>query len=310
MNTSKQVNVMIGLLFLVAAFYAVNVFAEPNREEAAVEDETHTFSERGAELFVTNCRTCHGLDGLGPAEGGVAPALNNPAFLILGEENAFGVDATSAGVAEGIRTFLHNTIACGRVNTAMPTWSLTYGGPLSEQQIDYLVTMITEGRWDLVKEIGEEHDQAQNPPVTPEDILVSDPSSLAVTSANCGQYNSRTAAPFRERDPFASGGTPEPTATSEPGETATPNPAEDAVVQGQPVREFFAGLCANCHGADRGGGIGPSLAPDALTEPDAFYIDCITNGRPGTAMAPYGGGTELTADEVQSIVTWLKETNP
>lgn len=32
--------------------------------------------ENGAELFVTNCASCHGLDGLGIA--GFAPALNNP----------------------------------------------------------------------------------------------------------------------------------------------------------------------------------------------------------------------------------------
>ena len=45
-----------------------------------------------------------------------------------------------------------NTIACGRVGTAMPPWAQTQGGPLSDEQIRQLMVLITTGRWDLVKE--------------------------------------------------------------------------------------------------------------------------------------------------------------
>jgi hypothetical protein len=44
-----------------------------------------------------------------------------------------------------------NTIACGRVGTAMPPWSQAQGGPLSDEQIRQLVVLITQSRWDLVK---------------------------------------------------------------------------------------------------------------------------------------------------------------
>ncbi len=43
-----------------------------------------------------------------------------------------------------------NTITCGRVGTAMPAWSDSQNGPLNSYQITQLMTLITNGRWDLV----------------------------------------------------------------------------------------------------------------------------------------------------------------
>ena len=45
-----------------------------------------------------------------------------------------------------------NTITCGRVGTAMPAWSDSQNGPLNDYQITQLMTLITNGRWDLVAE--------------------------------------------------------------------------------------------------------------------------------------------------------------
>jgi len=45
-----------------------------------------------------------------------------------------------------------NTIPCGRVGTPMPAWAQSQGGPLSDEQIRQLMTVITQNRWDLVKE--------------------------------------------------------------------------------------------------------------------------------------------------------------
>jgi len=44
------------------------------------------------------------------------------------------------------------TITCGRVGTAMPAWGEANGGPLNDEQIRQLATLITQGRWDLVSE--------------------------------------------------------------------------------------------------------------------------------------------------------------
>jgi mono/diheme cytochrome c family protein len=240
MNTSKQVNAMIGLLFLVSLFFAVNVLNEPARQETAIEEQTEVFAERGAEIFVQNCRSCHGMEGLGTEEGAIGAILNTPAFLILGETNAFGADETPAGVADGIRSFLGNTIACGRTNSVMPLWAEQFGGSLSDRQIEYLVTLITEGRWDLVEELGHENDSHQDPELTREDIVLADATGLAPTRENCGQYNGLTAAPFRDRDPFTStppvAETPDPDGTPDPDATPTP---ETPMVQGMPVGDYF-----------------------------------------------------------------------
>ncbi len=93
-------------------------------DPTAREHQVETFADRGAEIYVGNCRNCHGLEGLGGEEGAIAPALNSSAYLILGEDNEYDVEETPVGVAQGIRTFLGDSIACGRKGTAMPVWSV------------------------------------------------------------------------------------------------------------------------------------------------------------------------------------------
>lgn len=46
-------------------------------------------------------------------------------------------------------------------------------------------------------------------------------------------------------------------------------------------REIFARLCANCHGADLGGAMGPALGPgsNAASEDDEYLEFTISNGR-------------------------------
>ncbi len=306
MNTSKQVNVMIGLLFLAFATFSGYILYESPRAESAAERQEELFAKRGADLYVANCRSCHGLLGLGPEEGGIAPPLNRTSFLIMQEGNSHGVPATPEGEARGVHDFLFNTIACGRTNTAMPVWGERYGGPLSDTQIDYIVTMITTDRWDLVEEIGHQHDEETGD--TPEDILISDPGSLALTSRNCGQYNLLTAAEFYERDPLAATPT-EPGGEGTPGTgTATPAPS-GPTVQGLPVGDFFLASCATCHGAQRQGLLGPALTPDVLTQPDEFYFETIANGRPGTAM-PAWRAVGLTDDEISALVEFIKNVAP
>jgi len=160
MNTAKQVNIMIGLLLLSFLAFGIYYINEGKRAEAARANQTELMAHRGADLFVANCRSCHGMEGMGPDEGNFAPKLNNMAFLVLDGNNPFNLPVTPEGEARGIHDFLFETISCGRTNTAMPPWSELHGGPLSDVQINYLVTLITEARWDLVAEVGHEHDLA------------------------------------------------------------------------------------------------------------------------------------------------------
>ncbi|MCK9486668.1 MAG: c-type cytochrome [Dehalococcoidia bacterium] len=303
MNTSKQVNAMIGLLFLAFLAFGAYIINEPNRQATAEEAQSEMIARRGADLFVNNCRSCHGLVG----EGGIAPALDSAAFLILGEDNPYGVDATAEGEARTVREFLFNTIACGRTNTVMPLWSERYGGSMSETQVNYIVDMITSERWDLVEEIGVEHDiETSTDPatvvLTPEDA-----GSLSATTANCGQYTGAVRQGIVSRDPFADPG--EPGATQEPGEEPSDQPEAQTMVQGALVGEFYANNCASCHGGQRQGAVGPALTPQALTEPDDFYADTIANGR-GTIMPAWSQLAGLTDEEVDHLVQFIKHVEP
>jgi mono/diheme cytochrome c family protein len=316
MNTSKQVNAMIGLLFVMVIIFAANVLNEPNRQEQAWEQQQEDFVERGAVLFVNNCRGCHGLEGRGREEGAIAPALNADAYLILNEGNERGADTTALGVAQTVRDFLGDTISCGRKGTYMPVWSDEHGGPLSDQQIDYLVTMITtDGAWEIVKEVAHKLDAHQVPVPTRDDIIV-DGSGLTITAKNCGQWDALSAKEIHNRDPFVSTGnadaTPAPGGTAEPGGTAAPGDGQaNARVQDVPVAEFFQLMCSGCHGADRAGiaGLGLPLLPSALVKDDEFYADTIKNGRAGTVMPPWGQ-QGLTDDDINALVQWIKNVEP
>ncbi len=88
-----------------------NVFAADIAEQVAL----------GQQLFTNNCATCHGDNG----EGDRGPALNDKKLL---------------KTTEDARIF--SLIGSGVPGTAMPSWSQTYGGPLTDEQIRDLVTFI------------------------------------------------------------------------------------------------------------------------------------------------------------------------
>ncbi|MBI5183544.1 MAG: cytochrome c [Nitrospinae bacterium] len=75
----------------------------------------------GSSLYINICAYCHGRSG----EGKTAIALNNQSYL------------KSRGDKE-----LRELIAKGISGTAMPGWGKDHGGPLSDNQIDSLVTFI------------------------------------------------------------------------------------------------------------------------------------------------------------------------
>ncbi len=314
MNTTKQVNVMIGLLFMAFLVFGAYFATEPAREADARDSQAELTAKRGAEIFVANCRTCHGLNGKGQEEGGIAPALNNVAFLVLEQNNALGLPPTPAGEVRNIREFLFNTIACGRSNTAMPVWSERYGGPLSDTQVNYLVNMITSARWDLVEELGKEHDAIQNPPATAKDILVADPSKLSVTTKNCGQYGA-SVLEFRERNPLT-GGAPAPAGGA--GAAAGGN---DPVKLGQSVAT--ANGCAACHSIDGKAGVGPTwkglfdsnreLASGGPVKADEAYLkESIANPNAkiakgfGPNVMPATFGSSLKPEQIDQIIAYIK----
>lgn len=89
-------------------------------------------------------------------------------------------------------------------------------------------------------------------------------------------------------------------------DTSTPVPDDGEPLFGdRTAAEYFQSNCSSCHGGDRGGGIGPSLRPDDLTEDDAFYFDTIAQGRAGTSM-PAWRRSGLTDREITVLVEFLR----
>ena len=194
MNTAKQINIMIGLMF-VGLFGTFLYFIFDNgfnafgidfegRESAAAVRQEKTNVERGAVLYSLNCRSCHGLTGQGALERAGLPGAplnkddNRPPELTVAQ-----VDAKASR--------FNGTITCGRVGTLMPPWSRDENGPLNDFQIEQLVMLITsefsEEGWEHVVEDGN-HSDAFDPPkhltaaVGPNDttIQLNDASGLVV----------------------------------------------------------------------------------------------------------------------------------
>lgn len=155
MNTGKQINAMVLVLFLTVITLGAYTIWEPFRSDTAEEDQLERAVERGATTFALNCRLCHGDRGEGGAAGGRLPAA-----LPLNVDRLQGIqDGAFSQVAyDGAFKLVSNTIMCGRAGTSMPTWGQSQGGALSEEQVRQLALLITLGRWELVQEHADEID--------------------------------------------------------------------------------------------------------------------------------------------------------
>lgn len=94
--------------------------------------------ERGAELYRTNCASCHGDDGMG--DGPAGATLDPPPAPIAQTSNTMGDDYLFWRISEGGAPF----------NTSMPPWKF-----LDEQ-----------ARWDLVNYIRALGAEAGQPSIT------------------------------------------------------------------------------------------------------------------------------------------------
>lgn len=85
--------------------------------------------------------------------------------------------------------------------------------------------------------------------------------------------------------------------------------ALSACASGQPGdgdtgEEIYAELCANCHGADLGGALGPALGPGSSVaqEDDAYLEFTISNGRGRMPSFP-----SLDATQIESLIGYIRE---
>jgi len=152
MNTSKQINIMVALVFAAVLAAGAYTLWDPHRASEARDRQLEKTVDRGAYLFSQNCIVCHGDSGEGGSASNrlkLAPPLNR--FDLQGKASQGGSVDAVAKTNEFKRVFY--TITCGRVGRAMPTWGQSQGGPLNDEQIKQLATLITEGiGWDISKD--------------------------------------------------------------------------------------------------------------------------------------------------------------
>jgi plastocyanin/mono/diheme cytochrome c family protein len=162
MNTSKQINIMVALLFLSILMTGFYTIWDPSRAERAEEVQLEHIIERGAYIYAQNCRICHGDAG----EGGLASNRMQEAPP-LNRDDLRGIDPETGEVSETMRDQMYrltfDTIDCGRVGRAMPTWGQEHGGTMNNEQLRQLTLLITRGteeQWQEAAEFGLHEDEA------------------------------------------------------------------------------------------------------------------------------------------------------
>ena len=113
-----------GLVFmalLIVGFVAYRV-REPTLRADATASQHQTYTKLGAKLFADNCAGCHGDAGTG---GGSAPTLNSKQFLGSTSDQQ-----------------IHALVSGGVSGTDMAAWGLDYGGTLTDEQVQQLVTYL------------------------------------------------------------------------------------------------------------------------------------------------------------------------
>ncbi len=114
---------IVGLVLslIVLGGMAVYWFGESARLAEASETFASERIERGHEVYMDQCVSCHGAEG----EGGVGPALNDKKLL-----------------KNTLNAVFFSIVRSGVPNTEMPAWSVDFGGPLTDEDVKDVVAFI------------------------------------------------------------------------------------------------------------------------------------------------------------------------
>lgn len=156
-----QVKIVIGTIAFMLTMIVVGFVAlrEPARMEAFSNARLGRSIENGAEIFTSNCSTCHGVNGRaeecfdpssGEPTGCIGRPLNN-AELLCGQRSARMRALEWAGSKQD---FIGSTVDAGRPWNGMPTWGEQYGGPLQDHQVDDVTDFVLN--WESEELCGEE----------------------------------------------------------------------------------------------------------------------------------------------------------
>lgn len=118
---SPVVAIGLGLAVVLLLAFGAYWVGDGPRLEAAAAGLRHERVRRGESLYADQCAACHGLEG----QGGVGPALKDRTVLKNTPDQIF-----------------FSVIRSGVPNTQMPSWSVDFGGPLTDEDIHDLVAFL------------------------------------------------------------------------------------------------------------------------------------------------------------------------
>ena len=125
MKTGENYARLVAIAFVLSVgiliAFQIYILREPERVQSVLAADQAGQVARGDKLFADNCVQCHGAKG----EGDIGPALNHRTLLKSTNDEVF-----------------FNLIGGGVPGTSMPSWSQTFGGPFTDEQVRDLVAFI------------------------------------------------------------------------------------------------------------------------------------------------------------------------
>ena len=127
----------LAMLALIGVGLPLYWLGEPGRHQGLIDDTDRVFADRGGELYVegADCQQCHGAEGT----GGSAPfTITDPSSGDFVATVAWSAPALNTVLSRYSEDEVRHVLNYGR-NNVMPAWGAPGGGPLTPQQIDYLI---------------------------------------------------------------------------------------------------------------------------------------------------------------------------
>lgn len=310
---SPITKILLGIVTVMISFAALVLqgFVFEEKRMAAQTDSWNGRSiEKGAELFASNCASCHGPEGKGQA--GVAPALHSRYF--------FEQRLTDVGFAGTLFDYVESTVASGRPSKpvgksqwaqVMPTWSTQFGGPLRPDQIVHITNFVMN--W---QESALAQEWVTQTLTTTVNADTWQPFTDAPSKAEPGTLAWFVGTPAQLRGNVAISGTTGITGTA----------GSEVATAVRPPQQLYVDMaCAGCHklGPHTAGAAGPDQngLPDgagtrvagqdaetyvynSIVDPNAHIVEGYPSG-----IMPANFTERMSEEEIQGLVEWLLDPN-
>jgi mono/diheme cytochrome c family protein len=300
-----------GLTFAILVTFQIYLWREPARLEQDTDRDLIAAVEAGQTIYGSHCASCHGEQG----GGSIGPALNSKQLLSTASDD-----------------LLFSLIRTGVPGTAMPAWSQSFGGPLTDEEIRQAVAFVRAWEPEAIDIASEdpEPDPARGAEIfgsicfachgtegegTERAPALNDPVRLA--TFNNGWYEETISLGRPSRGMPTWGTVLSPAQINDlvalislwrEGGTVSVEPIDPA--DGKTAETLYTTNCAGCHGPSGEGGVGPALVDSdfVASQNELELVQLISSGRPDTTMPPFEG--RLSDQELAEIVALLQRWQP